>query len=140
MTINGKDAFSTWKAYPLSGYVAALMSPASVKPMITSESRLQNGKKVIRVDSDGNSLVKTADRNVTLSIAISESTPALLNTRLQSLIAELMKNRTELTVAKLPGIVFRLDYNGCTQFSQADGLGKFAIKFNEPNPKDRSAS
>lgn len=140
MTINGKDAYTTWKAYPLSGCVESLISPPSLKSFISSESRIQHGKKVIRVDSNGNSLAKIASRDVTITVAISETTPSLLRASVDSLISELMECRTELKISNLPGVVYRLDYVSCTQFSQTEGLGKFAIKFTEPDPTDRSES
>lgn len=138
MKINEKDAYTTWGAYILSGGVAALMTPAASKPYITSTSRLQHGKRVVRTDSKGNSISRFDSRDVTISIAISAKNTIDLQTKLDSLIEELMRGTTKLQIAELPNTMYRLDYINCTQFSQLRGLAKFAIKFNEPNPNDRT--
>lgn len=138
MKINEKDAYTTWGAYLLSGGLAALMTPASSKAYITSESRLQHGKRVVRTDSNGESISRFDNRDVTLSIAISAKNVKDLKTKLDSFIEELMRGTTKLQVSEFPDTMYRLDYISCTQFSQLRGLAKFAIKFNEPNPNNRT--
>lgn len=138
MKINEKDAYTTWGAYLLNGGVAALLIPPPAKSFITSNSRLQHGKRVVRTDSSGNPTSRFDSRDVTLSIAISAKTISDLKTRLDSLIEELMRGTTKLRISEFPDTCYRLDYISCTQFSQLKGLAKFAIKFNEPNPNDRT--
>lgn len=138
MTINGKDAYTTWGAYLLDGGVSALMTPAPAKAYITNESRLQHGKRVTRKDSKGNSLYRAADRDVTLQFAISAPDRATLGTRLSSFVAELEADTVALKTSWQPGVVYHLDYVSCTEFAQYGTLAKYAIKFNEPNPKNRT--
>lgn len=138
MKINEKDAYTTWGAYLLSGAIGALMTPAASKAHITSNSRLQHGKRVVRTDSKGNPISRLDSRDVTLQVAISAKNIGDLKTKLDSLIEELMRGTTKLQVAEFPDTMYRLDYISCTQFSQLKGLAKFAIKFNEANPNDRT--
>ncbi|MBD5421428.1 MAG: hypothetical protein HDR49_00140 [Bacteroides sp.] len=138
MKINEKDAYTTWGAYLLAGGLAALLTPPSSKAYIESVSRLQHGKRVVRTTPNGESISRFDSRDVTLSIAISGKTIKDLKTKLDSLIEEFMRGTTKLQVAEIPDTVYRLDYISCTQFSQLRGLAKIAIKFNEPNPYNRT--
>lgn len=138
LTINGKDAYDTWGAFLGEGCVASLLTPAPAKALITNTSRLQHGKRVIRTDASGNSLRRTDSRDVTLTVCISAPSTQVLATRLESFLVELEKGEVILRTSYLPNAVYHLDYVSCTQFSQLRGLAKFAIKFNEPNPKNRT--
>lgn len=138
MRINGKDAYETWGAYLLDGSVSALMASAGTKTYIENESRLQNGKRVIRTDKAGNSLARVAARDVMLQIGINATGYADLQTKLQGLLDELMKDTSAVMVAELGNAIFHLDYISVSNFSQLRGrLAKYAIKFNEPNPANR---
>ena len=139
LTINGKNALTTWGVTLADGSVTALMTPGSSKPLVTNVSRLQNGKRVIRKDSKANSLKRVSDRDVLLIFNMYASDYEDLEKKQNGLIAELMKGETEIRIPQLPSTYFRMDYQSCTEFSQLRGrMAKYIFKFNEPDPTDRS--
>lgn len=138
LRINGKDAYTTWGVYLLDGGVSALMTPPSAKPLVTNKSRLQHGKRVTRTNPGGSSLTRVEDRDVSLPFGLSADNRTQLNTRHEAFIAELQAGEVELEVAELPSVVYHLDFVSCTSFGQYATLAKYVIRFNEPNPKDRT--
>lgn len=139
MTINGKDAYTQWGAYLLDGSVSALLMPPATKAYISNESRMQDGKRVIRTDKTGNSLTRVAARDITLLIGITAYGYADLMAKLDGLTAELRKDTAAVKVRETGNTVYHLDYVSCNNFSQLRGrLAKYALKFNEPNPADRT--
>lgn len=139
LIINGKDAYETWGAYLLDGGVSALQTPPPMKPLITNTSRLQNGKRVTRKDRNGNSLLRMADRDLTLGIAIRGRDREEVDRRHASFVRELQGGEIRLEVREASGLVFRLDYLNCTEFGHHGRLAKYALRVNEPNPGDRGS-
>lgn len=138
LKINGKDAYTEWGVFLLDGSKSTLMMPAATKSLITNESRLQHGKRVVRTDKAGNSLVRVAARDVTLQFGLTANDSDTLVSRFNAFMSELEQGLVRLETTSLPTMVFRLDFVSCTSFAQYDTLAKYAIKFNEPNPKDRA--
>lgn len=138
LKINGKDAYTKWGVFLLDGGVSALMTPSQLKTYISNESRLQHGKRVIRTDEQGNSLTRVSARDITLSFGLKARDRVTLNSNFSGFMQELESGLVRLECAYLPSVIFKLDYVSCTSFAQYETLAKYAIKFNEPNPKDRA--
>lgn len=132
--INKKDAYAFWGVILSDSASNALRTPASMKENVENKSRLEHGKRVIY----GSDTARVDERDLTLVIYIRASNQAQFDSRFDSFIEELQKGRIEIETAERPGIVYRLDYNSASQFSQFNGrLGKLTLRVNEPNPKDR---
>lgn len=118
--------------------LTALMTPASAKDYVTSQSRLEHGK---RTDS-GN--VRMDARDVQLTFALQAPSLAQFLMRYNAFCDELKKGQIDLTVRISEGDTFmqttyHLYYISCSQFSEYNGrLGRFVLKLNEPNPEDRT--
>lgn len=131
--INNKDIYSLWGAGLIEGGLSALMTPARSKSFIENDSRILDGKQVLEMP------IKYQDRDVTLTFYLRASGYAQFTSRLEGFMAELKSGTIELRTRYQPGIKYRLKYLSATQFSQVGGcLGKFQIKFNEPDPTNRS--
>ncbi|MBD5307227.1 MAG: hypothetical protein HDS14_06345 [Bacteroides sp.] len=138
-TINGIPIRSAYGAILLEGAVAALLAPPATKPYIVNASRLQDGERIVGKSSSGASLTRVAARDVTLTFAITADGYEQSAARLDAFCEALMEGEIALTVPQLPYRVFHLRYLSCTTFSHVRGeLLKFAIRFREPNPKNRS--
>lgn len=130
--INGKETRSTWGVVFGEGSLSALQTPPPLKQSITNDSRLMNGKEHLRIN-------KVADRDVSLTFWLCASSYEEYTERLTEFIKELTETQTVLESKFEPGIKYRLDYCSCTQYKSFNGtMAKFIIKFNEPNPTNRS--
>ena len=67
LRINGKDAYTTWGISMDNNALSELMTPSSNKTFIENESRLEHGKRAVRVGGNLGYAVSTADVG-TLSI------------------------------------------------------------------------
>lgn len=133
VSINGKDARTTWGIVFDSASISALMTPPPTKELIENSSRTENGKRVI---IDG---VKTNERDVTLTFALYANDEEAFFERYDSFCEELAGGRIDIIVGTRPGIVYRCIYKSCSQFTQYNNrLANFTLKLNEPNPRDRS--
>jgi len=133
LTINGKDAATTWGVFMSDGALSALMTPAPMKAYIENESRAKNGKEVLgtsaRIDS----------RDLTLTFCLKAPTRELFFTRYLAFVEELQKGTIAISTQYQPNVIYRCLYVSCSQFSQYNGrLGKFSLRLTEPNPANRS--
>lgn len=134
LTINGFDAYTKWGVVLGDGSLNALMTPAPVKAAIENKSRLIDGKQVV-------SLGKLDARDVSLTLYIRAGNQMQFNQRLAAFITAIRQGTITLETKFEPNVVYRLNYSNCTQFSQCRGrLGKFVVRFNEPNPANRQTS
>lgn len=137
LEINGWNAAAKWGAVLGYGSLAALMSPPPMKDYITNESAATAGRIVANAAT---AMPKADSRDVQLTIYIHASTKAEFFSRHASFVAELQKGRLTLRTSHQQETYYRLLYVSCSQFSQFNGkMGKFTIKFNEPDPTDRDA-
>lgn len=117
--------------------LTALMTPPPAKDYVTSESRLEHGKRTY-------ANAKADARDVQLVFAIRATTLAQFLMRYQAFCEELKKGAMELTVIVSEGdsymkTTYRLYYLSCSQFSEYNGrLGRFVLKLNEPDPTNRT--
>jgi hypothetical protein len=131
--INGKDAYTTWGLSMDETSLSALMTPAPNKTSIENKSRLEHGKRVITSNP------KKDERNLTLQINITAPDKDAFFARYDSFCNELDLGVLDIKTKYQPTIVYRTVYQSCQQFSQfMQGIGKFILKLNEPNPKNRN--
>lgn len=132
--INGKDAYVTWGISMDETSLSALMTPAPNKALIENKSRLEHGKRVIASNP------KKDERNLTLQINITAPDKDTFFARYDSFCNELDSGVLDIKTKYQPATVYRTVYQSCQQFSQfMQGIGKFILKLNEPNPKNRNA-
>lgn len=127
-----KDAFTTWGVSLSDGALANLLAFPAVKGRISNESRLEHGKRVI------NEMPRKASRELTLEMHMIAPNFATFLTRLNAFTSVLAGGEIRLKTSFQPNVVYHLFYISCTQFTQFDGLAKFALRLEEPNPNNRS--
>lgn len=131
--INGKDAYTTWGISMDETSLSALMTPPPSKPFIENKSRLEHGKRVIRTNP------KVDERDLTLQINLTAKNEEQFFARYLSFCVELETGSLNIRTKYHPYILYRTTYVSCQQFSEfMRGIGKFVLKLNEPNPKDRN--
>lgn len=131
--INGKDAYSTWGISMDDTSLSALMTPASNKDFIENKSRLEHGKRVLVSNP------KLEERSLTLQINLTALNEEQFFARYNSFCEELATGILNIKTKYQPNVMYRTIYLSCSQFSQfMRGIGKFVLKLNEPNPKDRN--
>lgn len=131
--INGKDAYTTWGITIDETSLSALMTPAPNKDLIENKNRLEHGKRVINANP------KKDERNLILQINLTAPDRDSFFTRYDSFCNELDTGILEIKSKYQPFVVYRTNYISCQQFSQfMQGIGKFMLKLNEPNPKNRN--
>ena len=135
LKINGKDAYTEWGVSLTDGAMSALMTPPPLKALVENESRLQHGKRVIK-DSD---YVMMDERDISLPIHISAKDEDEFIRKYEKFCSEvLMKCYIDLWTPYQPNTIYRLLYISCRQCQVfMNGLAKFMLNCNEPNPDDR---
>lgn len=138
--INGRNAKDTWGVFFTETALTNLMCPAPSKDYIKNKSVLSHGVQVL---SEGDYAPKTDERDVQLTFGIVATSVADFLTKFRTFMGEMEKRNIALKVCISEGSTFLnetyfLNYLSCSQFSEFNGrLGRFVIKFNEPNPKNR---
>ena len=136
-----KTTLERWGIRLTETSVTNLMTPAPKKAYITNKSALSHGKQVLNNSSNA---PKTDERDVQLIFGIHAKTLAQFLMQYRSFVEELKKGAIDLTLHITEGSTwyketYHLNYVSCSQFSEYNGrLGKFIIKFNEPNPENRT--
>lgn len=136
VTINGKDAKTTWGIVFDSSSISALMTPASMKSYIENSSRTEHGKRIV-TNAD---LAKVDSRSVTLTFSLCAKSENDFFSKYSDFCDEIQKTgEINIILSVKPTVVYKLIYKSCTQFTQYNNrLAKFGLKCEEPNPKDRS--
>lgn len=136
LKINGKDAFIEWGISMDNQALSALMTPAGMKPSVTSKSRLEHGKRVL-MDSER---AKVDERDITLNFNLLADSEQEFFDRYSRFCQELATGQLNIETSFQPGIVYKCLYLSCTQFREYwRGIGMFTLRLNEPNPTDRTA-
>lgn len=131
--INGKDAYTTWGISMDGTSLSALMTPAPNKELIENKSRLEHGKRVVAHN------LKKDERSLTLQINLTAPDVDIFFSRYNGFCEELATGVLEIRTKYQPEVVYKTNYQSCSQFSQfMQGIGKFSLKLNEPNPNDRT--
>lgn len=131
--INNKDAWATWGMTLESKALTALMTPAGMKENIKNASRNMHGQQVIQNNA------RLAPRTVMLPVQITAKTKSEFLTRYASFCEELKTGFLNIKTAYQLGVVYKMEYNSCTQFSEyVMEAAKFTLKLTENNPNDRT--
>lgn len=131
--INGKDAYAKWGISMDDTSLADLMAPPANKEYIENKSRTEHGKRVLVANP------KVEDRNLTLQLNLTAVNEADFFSKYAGFCEELETGMLEIKTKYQPSVVYKTIYLSCQQFSQfMRGIGKFSLKLNEPNPKDRT--
>lgn len=132
--INNADAFGRYGINLEDGALSTLMTPAPLKEFIESKSRVRHGKSVIAKEP------KYDSREITLPFHLIAKDRDEFFQKYNLFCDEVLaKGKFELRTKYQPGVVYRLVYLSCTQFSQfAQEMAVFALKVEEPNPTDRA--
>lgn len=131
--INGKDAYTEWGISMDDTSLSALMTPASNKEFIENKSRLEHGKRVTTSNP------KVDERTLTLQINLTASDKSQFFARYENFCKVLDTGILEIWTQYQPLIIYRTTYQSCQQFSEfMQGIGKYVLKLNEPNPKNRT--
>lgn len=137
--INGVDAWTQWGVFLEEGSYERLLRGAPMKSPIENKSALQHGKDVYLTSR------KVDERDVQVVFCFKKSTDFL--TKYKSFIETIQAGKViegetyplELGVKDL-GIVYKLVYSECVDMSGMGLIaGKVAVRFNEPNPTNRTA-
>ena len=131
--INDKDIWLTWSAMLAKGTYEKLMKPASMKEYISNSSRLEHGTRIIASPE----IVRTQQREIQIQFFIEGASESDYLLKYASFIDELQKGKIEFRVPKL-NCTYKLVYTECSSYGDyGRQIGKFTVKFIEPNVKDR---
>lgn len=131
--INGKNARAEWGVVTTGNTLSALLAPAGLKERVSNESRLEHGRRT------DNSAPRTAARELNLEIQMTARNPEQFYARHEAFCAELQKGAIDLYLSDRPTVVYHLDYNSCTQYTQfRRGMATLSLKVTETNPKGRT--
>ena len=131
--INGKDAFTYWGVNLSERGLTALMTPPSLKERITNNSRLEHGKRML------NNAPRFDSREISLDIHLIAQNCTEFFTRYNSFCEELATGALVIRTKYQPTVYYHTLYVSCTQYTAIiDGLAKFTLKLQEPNPNNRT--
>lgn len=139
LRLNGKDAFATYGLFMTAAGLSALRAPRTPKEPIAGECRLEHGRRVIMpVDVDGTGQL-FGSREFGMEVCMSSRTAAEHEVRRDRLERDLAAGWVEVTTVHSPGTVYRCRYAGTSSYTEYGGrAARFVLKFEEPNPADRS--
>lgn len=136
LTINGKDAYSTWGIWMDDTALSTLMTPAPCKEFISNKYRSKDGKRVIKHNP------RLDEREITIGFYMSAKTEDEFLYNYGKFCEDVLATG-EITIhtSFQPYVWYRCVYLSCTQYSQyMRQLAKFSLKLNEPDPSDRNAT
>ncbi len=154
LLINGKDAYAEYGVRMGEEFIETLTEPLTLKEPISSESRLEHGKRIIPAPDP-----KFAAREVTLDFTLHSTTGTTLQEQQAALWAQREKFLTALIQGRevngehtgyctieVPalgnGLTYRLIYQGRGNSYGLDATRTFChlmLKFEEPNPSNRGS-
>lgn len=130
------DTYEQWGVSFSDGAISALLTPAGNKAPVENESRLEHGKRVIKTRT----YVKNKDRDLNLEMHLSARNKSDFFTKYDALCQQVFDNGfIDILSVFIADRVYKVTYDDCSQFRAfINGLAKYTLKVNEPNPKDRS--
>lgn len=133
--INGFNAREKWGVLTTSQTLGALLAPSSMKPYIKSESRLENGSRIL---TNGK---KVAERSMSIPIQMIADSETQFYARHASFCTELEKGDMTIYTSDHPSVVYKVKYESCPQYTQFNrGIATLSLRVTEPDPTDRSES
>ena len=129
-----EDAYTVYGMSLDQSALSTLMTPAPNKAYIENSNRTRDGKVIT------NHNPKKDSRDLTLSFNITASDSTQFMQRYAKICDEILaKGYIEMKTEFQEGVVYKMYYSSCTQFSQfRQSIGHFSLKLNEPNPNDRT--
>jgi hypothetical protein len=129
VNINGNDAFATYGIVFDEKAISTLMSYPALKSMVSSESRLENGKRVVT-----ESAPKWDSRQLTLQVSMKASSASQFLIRYKEFRDACATGNLLIHVPDI-GEYYHMKYEDMTQYTQYRfGVAKLSIKLTEPNP------
>ena len=132
--INGKDAWETWGVNMGNDFLDAIDGFAPMKDYIENESRLEDGKRIVKMTP------KVASRDVTLHFTIKGNSQQDYRSKRVAFEEELRAGFIDVNVPVLGAQVYHLIYLGKSvsyAMNIARTFSTISAKFEEPNPTDR---
>lgn len=129
-----RDLFSNYGVTLTRGWREALLKPASIKEYSKTDSRLEDGVRMVAKKK----YAKLKERDVQLPFILEGTTEADYLTKYESFLTDIAYSGMVYLKIPIMKRVFKLVYSDCAKFGD-DGkkTGNFTLKFTEPNPADR---
>lgn len=135
LLINNKNAYTTWGVRMGDKFLDTIGASSPMKEFIENKSRLEHGKRVI-VNNP-----KLDERDITLSFTIEGNSQSDYQAKKKAFFDELYKGTVDIQVPANSSEIYHLIYLG-KSITYAQSLdrtfGKISMKFNEPNPSNRT--
>ena len=134
--INNRDAWDFFGVNMSDDFIDTLTEPLTPKEYIENESRLEDGKRVIVEDE-----LKISPRDLVLNFTMEANTPNQLSDYKAAFFKEMMKGNVKIKVPEVSDEVYNLIYKGkgtSYGMNPQRTFCHFVLKFDEPNPKNRS--
>ena len=135
LLINNKNAYTTWGVRMGDKFLDTIGASSPMKEFIENKSRLEHGKRVI-VNNP-----KLDERDITLSFTIEGNSQSDYQAKKKAFFDELYKGTVDIQVPANSSEIYHLIYLG-KSIIYAQSLdrtfGKISMKFNEPNPANRT--
>lgn len=133
LTINGKDAYTTWGIFMDDTALSTLMTPAPNKEFISNKYRSKDGKRVIKHNPC------LDERDITIAFNMNAKDKETFLTNYGNFCNDVLATgEITLHTSFQPTVWYRCIYLSCSQFSEfVQEMAKFSLKLNEPDPSDR---
>ena len=132
LTINGADALREWGVRLTGESLQNLMKPLDVKDRVSSTSRLEDGDRYI-VETP-----RIKAREVQVELSVEGRTREECSARFDKFCNTLQEGVVTLSTRYQQNVRYRLLFTSCTSFYTRRALCKIAVKFIEPNPRNRN--
>ena len=132
LTINGTDALREWGVRLTGESLQNLMKPLDVKDRVSSTSRLEDGDRYI-VETP-----RIKAREVQVEFSVEGRTREEFIARFDKFCNTLQEGVVTLSTRYQQNVRYRLLFTSCTSFYTRRTLCKIAVKFIEPNPRNRN--
>ena len=132
LTINGTDALREWGARLTGESLQNLMKPLDIKDRVSSTSRLEDGDRYI-VETP-----RIKAREVQVEFSVEGRTREEFIARFDKFCNTLQEGVVTLSTRYQQNVRYRLLFTSCTSFYTRRTLCKIAVKFIEPNPRNRN--
>lgn len=132
LTINGADALREWGVRLIGESLQNLMKPLDTKDRVSSTSRLEDGDRYI-VETP-----RIKAREVQVEFSVEGRTREEFIARFDKFCNTLQEGAVTLSTRYQQNVRYRLLFTSCTSFYTRRTLCKIAVKFIEPNPRNRN--
>lgn len=132
LTINGADALREWGVRLTGESLQNLMKPLDLKDRVSSTSRLEDGDRYI-VETP-----RIKAREVQVEFSVEGRTREEFIARFDKFCNTLQEGDVTLATRYQQNVRYRLLFTSCTSFYTRRTLCKIAVKFIEPNPRNRN--